>query len=510
MNISTFIAGGDTGKFKFDNPLMVEIDKFFKSNFVEAYLVGGFVRDYIMDRPTKDLDIVICGPYPNIAHELALELNARLVLLDGEKAVYRLIIPTVEADEESGGIVQLDLSITEDDILTDLSRRDFTVNSIASPLAKFISGVEVSDFIDPYGGIEDLRNLTLKCTALDIFQRDPLRLIRAVRLIAQLGFDLDNTTRDLISEEAQMISSASHERVRDEFLRIISQPNPSKYLRVLDQLGLLSIIIPELDFGRGVIQPKEHYWDVFNHCIETPSWIDAVISGGKEILGDSVLSKIPWSDYLNKYFYEEFSDGFSRATMLKVAGLLHDIAKPNTKTIDISTGRVRFIGHDKEGSELGKNISRRLRFSNKGIDYISTLIQHHLRPTQMSHGDTMPTDKAIYRYYRDLKEFSVDILYLNVADYLAAKGPQINDIEDWTRHCELIGHIFTHKLSESIGVSKLDRLVDGHMVIKELGIEQGPIVGHILESIHEAQAAGEVKDVKDAMALARVLVNWKI
>ena len=125
----------------------------------------------------------------------------------------------------------------------------------------------------------------------------------------------------------------------------------------------------------------------------------------------------------------------------------------------------------------------------------------------MNHGDMMPTDKALYRYYRDLKEFSVDILYLNIADYLSAKGPQINDIEDWTKHCKLIEYIFTHELSSSLGINKLTSLLDGHMIIRELGIEQGPAVGRILDLIHEAQVTGEIKDVEDAMTLARTLVD---
>ncbi len=224
------------------------------------------------------------------------------------------------------------------------------------------------------------------------------------------------------------------------------------------------------------------------------------------IANSEVLASVPWHPSLDTYFDEELSDGHTRRTIIKLGCLLHDISKPETKTVEPG-GRIRFIGHDAQGAEVCDTILRRLRFSSRATHLISTMVKHHLRPTQMRQGVELPTQRAVYRFFRDLDSAAVDTLYLNLADYLSAKGPRVVDLDDWRGHCALIGHILHRGLGGSEGPQKAPRLVDGHALMEALGLPPGPALGRLLDAIEEAHGAGEVSTREEALALARGLLD---
>jgi len=358
-----------------------------------------------------------------------------------------------------------------------------------------------SDLIDIYGGLSDISSQVIRIVSGQSFTEDPVRLVRAVRLVAQLGFSLDEFTKHSISKSSYLIGSVSMERVREEFLKIFEQKNISNNLRLMDDTGLLCRIIPELDVTKGSIQPKEHYWDVFNHCLQTPGKLEKI----SDYIDDQIFSLVPRSLDMDEYFSEIISDGHNRLTMAKVAGLLHDIAKPATKTVD-DTGRMRFIGHDLKGSEVTETVLDRLRFSNRGKNHVATMVKHHLRPTQMSSDGQYPTNRAMYRYYRDLKNVAFDILFLNMADYLAAKEDQL-EIADWRDHCYLIDFIMKKGL-DILAIDnqvKQDRLIDGYRLMEILGIGPGQTIGVLLEQLEESHKVGEISTKEEAILLAKTL-----
>jgi poly(A) polymerase len=301
-----------------------------------------------------------------------------------------------------------------------------------------------------------------------------------------------------------MLVSVAQERVRDELLKTLAEPSATQHLRLMDKLSLLGHVIPELEDARDVVQPSEHYWDVFNHLIETPSNVELVTEPSNK-QNSLLASYVPWRADFESRFGTEISDGHTRLTLLKLAGLLHDIAKPATRSIETS-GRLRFIGHDIQGAKVTEDILRRLRLSSRGVKLVSKMVRYHLRPTQMSQHVDKPTQKALYRYFRDLGEVATDVLFLNMADYLAAKGPQI-DVEDWQSHCELMDHIMISGL-ESRGIPRVVKpVIDGHEVMAELNISPSKQVGWILEEIREAQSEGIVDSKESALSLARYLIE---
>ncbi|MQF99146.1 MAG: HD domain-containing protein [SAR202 cluster bacterium] len=489
-------------ELNFDNQIiqfLEPIRDFFSSENVSAYIVGGFLRDSLMGRYSFDIDIAIDHDPIEIGNKLTELIGGKCIVLDHDRKIVRMVLPTCQTNL-SLLPKHIDLSFVSNGIRDDLSHRDFTIDAIALPFST-ISNPSNGDLIDIYGGLSDISCQVLRVVSGQSLTEDPVRLVRAVRLSAQLGFSLDEFTEHSISKNSHLITSVSTERVREEFLKIFEQKNISNSLRIMDDTGLLCKIIPELDTTKGSMQPKEHYWDVFNHCLQTPGKLEKIVDSPD----DQIFSLVPRLFDMYEYFSEIVSDGHNRLTMAKVAGLLHDIAKPATKTVD-GTGRIRFIGHDLKGSEVTESFLDRLRFSNKGKNHISTMVRHHLRPTQMSSDGQYPTDKAMYRYYRDLKDVAFDILFLNLADYLAAKEDML-EMDDWRSHCGLIDFIMKKGL-DILAVDnqvRQDRLIDGYGLMKILGIGPGETIGVLLEQLEESHKLGEITTRKEAILLARTL-----
>ena len=458
---------------------------------IEAYLVGGAVRDMLLDREVRDLDIAVKADAAAVASDLASFLDGAAFPLDAERAIHRVV---------SGGAA-VDL-VGIDDIRTDLARRDFTVDAMAVSVSDLANGASPT-VIDPHGGMRDLRAREIRMVSPSVFADDPGRLMRAARLETQLGFRLSPDTEALVRGQTDMVGLVSGERIRDELLSILAEPGATTSLRRLDDLGLLSAALPEQDESRGVTQPKEHHWDVFRHAVETPGQVEVLLESEPRPDG-LVAGRTPRFEGMHEYFAEHAADGHTRATMLKLAGLLHDIGKPAMKTVEPS-GRIRFIGHHTEGAEIARTALTRLRLSRRGVDMVSGMVRHHLRPGQMAQGDDLPSARAVYRYYRDVGDVAVDTVYLNLADYAAARGPMLGE-EEWAVRCRTAAHI----LKAAVAPERQARarpLIDGHDIIDVFSLEPGPAVGAMLETVREAQAAGEVGSKEEALELVREKLN---
>ena len=274
-------------------------------------------------------------------------------------------------------------------------------------------------------------------------------------------------------------------------------------MALLDELGLLSTLIPELDDGRGVSQPSEHHvYDVFEHNLRTVEAVDKIFSP-KKCAKESQFSEIPWSVDIEQYFGQQVADGQSRLTLLKMAGLLHDVAKPEKRTVEMN-GRIRFIGHQERGAEMSAGILRRLRCGRSTIHHVATMVKNHLRPAQMSRCWEHPSERALFRYYRDTGTVALDTLYLHMADYLAAQGHRI-DRRDWRTYMRMMGAILSFGF-DTRHASKPVFLLTGHEVMAEFGIDPGPKVGALLRSLREAEANGLVQTREEALELLAGLI----
>ncbi|MBI4499402.1 MAG: HD domain-containing protein [Chloroflexi bacterium] len=475
--------------------LIPQVREFCAARGVPGYLVGGCVRDGLLGRPRADLDLAVEGDALALARALADTLGGAYVPLHEVHRIARVVLPGA-ANRRA---LVLDVVEAAQGILADLRRRDFTVNALAVPLDALPEDGDwqAAPVLDVTGGRSDLVARVLRAVSAQVFQDDPLRLLRAVRLAAELGFTIAAETRSLIARDAALLSHVAGERVHEELCRIFAAHGTAHAIRLMDGLGLLEALLPEVCAGKGVAQPKEHHWDVFNHNVETVAYLEAILDrdGERTGLPDDPLDLVPWVPEVGAYFQQEIG-GQRRATLLKLAGLLHDVAKPQTKGPD-ATGRIRFLGHADLGAQLCAGILTRLRFGSKEIQAVCTMVQYHLRPGQISSDRQIPTDRAVYRYFRDVGDVALDTIYLNLADHLAARGPGLF-WEEWQAHTAVVAHVLDRSLSEQRVVAP-PKLVTGHEIMTRFGIGPGPRVGRMLEAVREAQAVGDVTTQEQAL-----------
>jgi poly(A) polymerase len=365
---------------------------------------------------------------------------------------------------------------------------------MALDFKELVTGGAVANLIDPHKGRDDLDRGVVRSISEENLSADPVRLLRAVRLAVELGFRIEQKTRKQIRRYAALLAQVPGERVREELIRLFTVSRGGQFLFDLDDLGLLTVLIPELTVTKGVEQPAEHHWDVFKHSVMTVSAVDYLLRQGVwEYPQDDILKVMPWSEECARHFEKPVAGGSSRRALLKMAALLHDIAKPQTRAID-SKGRMRFLGHSDEGAEIVSHILERLRFSTRETKLVAGVVKYHLRPTQMGQP---PSHRAIYRYFRDAGDAGVDILYLSLADHLATRGPGLIPA-NWRQHTDVVRYVLDeHYKQEKITLPP--KLVDGNDLMDIFGLKPGPRLGELLEIVKEAHATGELTNREEAL-----------
>jgi poly(A) polymerase len=505
--------------------ILAKISHLLATQKKQGYIVGGFIRDRLLKRQTNDIDIAVGGDAISIGRKIAKEVGGRFVLLDDVNNVARVVViedgqskKTAQGQELRGREWHFDFSSFTGDIKSDLGRRDFTINAMAVALDQFVAASMARKpsirklakvraqkrsplkLVDPFSGREDLRDKIVRGVSEQIFEVDAARLLRAVRLAAELDFTIESNTESLISCHSRAITKVPGERVREELLRLLTLPRVAYYLKYLDRLGLLPTLIPELAEGKRVEQPTVHFWDVFEHSLQTVAAVEFLLRQSDwEYGNEDMLSTAPWSDAIDRHLSREVSSGSNHKVLLKLGALFHDIAKPMTKSID-DTGRARFLGHAKQGAAMTASILERLRFSKREISLVESLVHHHLRPAQMAN-DELPTQRAIYRYFRDTGEAAVDILLLALADYLATCGP-LTSMEEWRKHCQLINYILAEHDEQQAKISPV-KLIDGDDIMDAFDLAPGPLIGRLLAMVNEAHASGGLSTREEALALIR-------
>jgi len=475
-------------------PLLDALARLARDAGVEAYVVGGTVRDALLGRPTRDIDLAVGGDALAWARRVADALGGHFVVLDDLQAVARVVL------EEPAG-VDVDVAALQGTLDQDMRRRDFTVDALAVQLG-------AADVIDVCRGLADLHARVVRMNAPDVFDADPLRLLRAARIASELEFEVHPATASAVRARAPRVVDAAAERRRDELARVLALADVGPALRLLDDLGLLAALLPELIAGKGVSQPEQfHAYDVFEHNVRCVGAMDAMLAAARPddaraaLLWDGLWRSFGWCEGpLRAYLAEELSEDRPRSALLKLAALLHDVAKPETRSVE-PEGRVRFFGHSEAGAETAKRIMRRLRFSTKETEFVVKLVAEHLRPVQLAQVGEAPTRRALYRFYRALGEAAPAVLLLALADAAAARGPELTKAA-WSGQVMYMNSLLVRSVQEE-GIVEPPRLLTGHDVMAALGVPEGPLVGRLLEALREAQAAGEVRTREEALAFVR-------
>jgi tRNA nucleotidyltransferase/poly(A) polymerase len=444
-----------------------------------AWLVGGALRDRLLGRPTPDLDVVVDGDVRGAARRLGRGLGGATFELSDQFGAWRVIARDrawqVDITPLQGGSLE-----------ADLAARDLTINAMAEPLAG-------GELVDPHGGARDLEELRLRMISPEAFAADPLRTVRVARLATELSFAIDPATAQAVRAHAPGVASVSPERVFAELRRVVTADAAVHGMELIDELDLTPHVLPELSALRGVEQNPYHHRDVHGHTLEV---LQATIDLERDpagALGDEALAAP-----VGALLAEPLADQLTRGGGLRFGALLHDIAKPRTRT-ELPGGRIGFPHHDQQGSEMARDALARLRASERLRAHVAALARHHLRLGFLVHD--MPLDRrAIYRYLVACEPVEADVTLLSVADRLATRGRKAD--EAIARHLELARQVLGEAL-ERRAAAPQPPLVRGDELAAELGIAHGPALGALMAQIAEARFAGEVSTREEALAFAR-------
>lgn len=446
-----------------------------------AWLVGGALRDRLLGRPTPDLDVVVDGDVRAAARRLGRGAGGASFELSDQFGAWRVV-----ARDRAW---QVDLTPLQGGSLeTDLAARDLTVNAMAEPL----SGGEL---VDPHGGARDLEERRLRMVSAEAFDADALRTLRVARLATELDFEIDPATADAVRQRASGLATVAQERVFSELRRLVIADDPVRGIGLIDELDLTAHVLPELSALRGVEQNPYHHRDVHGHTLEV---LQATVELERDpggALGDDALAA-PVGGLLA----EPLADELTRGGGLRFGALLHDVAKPRTRT-ELPDGRIGFPHHDEQGADMARDALARLRASERLRSHVAALARHHLRLGFLVHD--MPLDRrAIYRYLVVCEPVEADVTLLSVADRLATRGRKAD--EAIARHLELARTVLAAALARR-AAGPQPPLVRGDELAAELGIARGPELGVLMAQIAEARFAGEVSTRAEALALARAV-----
>ena len=451
-------------KIKSDNIISKIVESFDN----QIYLVGGTVRDYYMDLESTDRDIIVMDEdAKSFALKLADLFEASYVPLDEENKIYRLVLPDK--------INYIDVTNpVGDSIEKDLMRRDLTINSIAV-------NIRSGEIIDISGGVTDIKNRCLNYVNEHNFVDDPLRLLRVYRFQALYGFELAPETINAVCKYSSLIKEPAVERINYELMKLFSGKYAHKALENMNKTWILEEIFPFVAELKQVPPNAHHHLDLFHHSIETVKQIQILYENNSE----------PVKEHLERIDF----GGFPRLAHLKLAGFMHDIGKFSTWTIE--EGKHRFIKHDDVGAKLAIDYLKKLHFSNKQIQYISSMIKYHIYP---SHVMTSPqiTEKIMMRYVRKMDVNSIDNIILAQADRLSARGPEITD-DIVERNINSLNMLIKFYLETRETLKPLPKLLSGDDVMKILDIKPSRKLGEIMSALHEAQISGDVMTKEQAV-----------
>lgn len=447
-----------------------------------AWVVGGTLREILSGGAAADLDLAVAGGALELGRRLADRLEASFVVLDADRGAGRIV------PRAGGAVVDL-VDLRAPTLEGDLRARDFTVNALAAPVDALLRDGGAT-IVDATGGLDDLRDRIVRPCGPAAIRDDPVRALRGVRLAMRLGWRLHPDADAVIRGSAHLIASVAPERTRDELVGILAEPAAASGLRALDRLGVLAVLLPESFAMRATAQPLPHRFDVWEHSLRAVEGVDAVLAG----LG----ALAPWGPTLGEHLTLDLGGGLTRREALKLAALLHDVAKPETRAeVD---GRVRFIGHDAVGARRTAEIAQRFRLSRHAAQVVERLVAEHLRPMHLTQTGAI-TRRARVRFFRALGDEARDLLLLALADAAALDGA--SPLAVWAGSGGLVVRTLMAGADEESAAAAAPPLLRGEDVMAVFGMPPGPAVGRLLALAREAQALGLVSTRDEALAHLR-------
>lgn len=435
----------------------------------KAYLVGGFVRDYFLNKTSFDCDIALdTNDVKSFVKDIAKKLDATFIPLHEDFEIFRVVLKDKKHYFDFA-------KIEGENISEDLLRRDFTVNAICYDINN-------DEFIDPYNGMKDIKNKKIKTISEKNITDDPLRIMRAFRFSAILGFKIEENTLKIIKKHSSLINSPAKERLTYEMMKMFEGNNVKEVLIKMDECGLIDEIFPYFKEIKKIPSNTHHHLDLFHHLLETVNQIE------KEFETQE--------DSIKEYLSQEYGSA-TRLAYLKLAAFLHDYGKPSTWKIEPDTLRHRFIGHDIKGSEMIKPVLKELKFSKKQIEYISNMIKYHIYPSQLA-SDPDLSEKARLRFYKKMGDEVIDVIILANADRNSALGKAVTK-EMISQNKKGLEDLLDGYFKERSRLKDMPPLLNGNEIMKILNIGESKELGDIVKALYKAQIEKTVNTKDEAI-----------
>ncbi|MDD5020973.1 MAG: HD domain-containing protein [Endomicrobiaceae bacterium] len=452
----------------------------------QVFIVGGYIRDFLLNKKSLDLDIAVSKSAEAFAKKLADKLKGKFIVLDAKNKNYRIAV------FNNLKLKYIDISLMlGKKIENDLQKRDFTINALAVSIDKF-NNIK-NNLIDCCGGYKDLKSKTINAVSKEIFSQDPLRMLRCFRLAGELNLKISTDTFLLIKKNADKIKKSAPERIKNELFRILNNKNSTNYVIQMDDCKLLENLFPIIaSMKRSAKKFYYHPKGLFQHTIQTLESLEKILSK----LGNYFKQS---ESKLLQHLNVNFSENVNKINLLKFISVFHDCAKPDcAKKVG---KKLRFLEHEEVGAEKIAAIMQNLKMSKKEIEYAKDIVKNHMRPSNLLKTGSA-TERAKLRLFRDIGENIPDLLMLALADWHSYKSLKVYS-KKILRMQEKYVSKFVDDYFESLNKTSKIKIIDGNILMKKLHLKPGKLIGELLRLITLKQAEGSINSQKEAILFSK-------
>ncbi|HHV74205.1 MAG TPA: CCA tRNA nucleotidyltransferase [Thermoanaerobacterium sp.] len=452
--------------------LINRIKRILSDEAEKVYIVGGTIRDRILNVDISDYDFAVLGDAASVSKLVCDKLKGSYVPYAEDRGTYRVVYENVVLDFTQ---------IRGENIDEDLIHRDFTINAMAIRLNDFF---DVDLIIDPLGGLKDLREKKIKCVGKSSFDDDPLRMLRAIRFAAKYNFSIDEDSKNLIKEKADLIKNVSSERIMSEIYSILKSKESFKYVQMMDELGLIDALFPEIAEMKEIGKCYYQVLDSWHHSIKTIEEYETIVN---DLRFPSDIENL-----VKKYLDKDLSSGNKLKDVLKLAAMFHEIGKKDAIYID-SDNRLQFYNHDVKGEKIVADIAKRLKLAKKEASLIKKMVLYHVNPFSLYIDGT--GNKALFKFFSDLEENAIGCLLLSLADVTSAMKGQgrLNEASCYRNFItKLLRRYMDFEKTKTPLLTPLD-------IIVNFDLKDYKLLNQILYELRKNQFYGEIESREDAV-----------
>ncbi|MDR2676829.1 MAG: HD domain-containing protein [Endomicrobium sp.] len=453
----------------------------------DVYAVGGFSRDIILKRKYNDIDLVVDKDVINYSKKIAYSLKSKLINLDNASKTYRIML-------KNNVVTHIDIShFMGKTIEQDLQNRDFTINAIAFNI-KYFKNFKEHLILNDRDTLDDLlKYKIINTVSLESFIMDPLRMLRAFRLAAELNFSVSQKTLKQIRSNAKSISKVAYEKIKNEFFRTLSVENSTIFIKKMDKCGLLSEIFSEIGIMKETCNKYYyHPGGLFQHSFETMKSVENILNNLEKYFPENFLD-------IQQHFRDDnvFSENITRSGLLKFTALFHDNAKPETAKFE--RGKLHFLEHEEVGAKKIEKIMSTMKFSKKDVEFVTLLVKQHMRPSVLTRSKVI-TRRALLKFFKNIGDNTADLIILAMSDWHSYRRLNVFPKEILKFQEKSVREIikFYYELKK---LKPIPKIIDGNIIMKKFDLKPGPLIGKLLYFVSEAQKKGKIYNTNEALDL---------